>query len=304
MYLSPALYATLKLRSGVDIDSASQFIPFLAALEKMEQADMLVADASEARWIVDNLQSLLNRGAASLVQFRTETLIRAINERLMATYPLMSSLSMPLNQENIWEELQAAGYTRGPVLEHIQQQEQFQQYQSQQQQQRPQQPEQEQKDEQSHEHDEDEMADTAGRLLERVADNTSSKFQNSQFLELMRKLRDREVKVEGDKMVEVSAQSSSTPLQRESSPAPFQPAHASQRDQQSGASSAIPGIDPTILSHADIDFSLPVFSEEGHDEYAHIPVPAPLSHQSSGEPPTDEISGQCSYYNGHAAPQN
>jgi len=52
--------------------------------------------------------------------------------------------------------------------------------------------------------DDDAMAETAGHLLERVSDNTSEKFRKSQFLELMRRLRDREVRVEGDKMVEVS----------------------------------------------------------------------------------------------------
>ena len=34
--------------------------------------------------------------------------------------------------------------------------------------------------------------------------NQTDKFRNSQFLGLMRKLRDREVKVEGDKMVETN----------------------------------------------------------------------------------------------------
>lgn len=50
--------------------------------------------------------------------------------------------------------------------------------------------------------DDDAMAATAHELLEKVAHNQSDKFKNSQFLGLMRKLRDREVKVEGDKMVE------------------------------------------------------------------------------------------------------
>ncbi|KAJ9647868.1 hypothetical protein H2199_001644 [Coniosporium tulheliwenetii] len=50
----------------------------------------------------------------------------------------------------------------------------------------------------------DELAATAGQLLESVSSNTSKKFQESQFLQLMRRLRDREVRVEGDKMVEVS----------------------------------------------------------------------------------------------------
>ncbi|KAF2231505.1 hypothetical protein EV356DRAFT_506902 [Viridothelium virens] len=52
--------------------------------------------------------------------------------------------------------------------------------------------------------DADDLAATAAQLLESVADNQSAKFGNSKFLELMRKLRDREVRVEGDKMVDVN----------------------------------------------------------------------------------------------------
>ena len=52
------------------------------------------------------------------------------------------------------------------------------------------------------EHDDDALAMTAQELLEKVDHNQTEKFRNSQFLALMRKLRDREVKVEGDKMVE------------------------------------------------------------------------------------------------------
>ncbi|OQO12262.1 hypothetical protein B0A48_02903 [Cryoendolithus antarcticus] len=50
--------------------------------------------------------------------------------------------------------------------------------------------------------DDDALAATAQDLLEKVENNKSDKFQNSQFLNLMRKLRDREVKVRGDKMVD------------------------------------------------------------------------------------------------------
>jgi len=50
----------------------------------------------------------------------------------------------------------------------------------------------------------DELAQTAANLLERVSDNQTSKFKNSAFLGLMRQLADREVRVEGDKMVPVS----------------------------------------------------------------------------------------------------
>lgn len=59
-----------------------------------------------------------------------------------------------------------------------------------------------QESEQSTREDDDALAATAQELLEKVEHNQTDKFRNSQFLGLMRKLRDREVKVEGDKMVE------------------------------------------------------------------------------------------------------
>jgi hypothetical protein len=61
---------------------------------------------------------------------------------------------------------------------------------------------------QQHQDDPDAVARTAGQLLESVKDNQSDKFQKSQFLELMRQLRDREVRVEGDKIVGVQPEDS------------------------------------------------------------------------------------------------
>ena len=49
----------------------------------------------------------------------------------------------------------------------------------------------------------DDLALTAGKLLDSVQNNSSQKFQNSNFLALMRKLRDHEAVVEGDKIVQV-----------------------------------------------------------------------------------------------------
>lgn len=46
----------------------------------------------------------------------------------------------------------------------------------------------------------DDLARTAGQLLNSVKDNDSDKFQNSVFLQLMRQLRDKEVVVEGDQI--------------------------------------------------------------------------------------------------------
>ena len=46
----------------------------------------------------------------------------------------------------------------------------------------------------------DELARTAGHLLDNLRHEQSQKFQQSNFLELMRQLRDKEVMVEGDKI--------------------------------------------------------------------------------------------------------
>lgn len=56
--------------------------------------------------------------------------------------------------------------------------------------------------------DAEELARTAGQLLENVKGERSQKFQESNFLSLMRQLRDKEVRVEGDKLVDVSIPSS------------------------------------------------------------------------------------------------
>ncbi|KAI9262031.1 hypothetical protein BY458DRAFT_439385 [Sporodiniella umbellata] len=51
-------------------------------------------------------------------------------------------------------------------------------------------------------HDNDALARTAGMLLDSVDIESNPKFKNSQFMNLMRRLRDSEVKVEGNTMVE------------------------------------------------------------------------------------------------------
>lgn len=50
----------------------------------------------------------------------------------------------------------------------------------------------------------DKLARAAGELLEKVAHHEDRKFQDSNFLSLMRQLRDREVQVKGDMIVGVS----------------------------------------------------------------------------------------------------
>jgi hypothetical protein len=51
--------------------------------------------------------------------------------------------------------------------------------------------------------DPDALAHTAGQLLDSVSHETSEKFAQSSFLALMRRLRDREVVVEGENFIEV-----------------------------------------------------------------------------------------------------
>jgi hypothetical protein len=50
----------------------------------------------------------------------------------------------------------------------------------------------------------DELAKTAGQLLDYVRHDQSQKFKESNFLALMRQLRDREVIIDGDKIRQVS----------------------------------------------------------------------------------------------------
>ncbi|KAL8839487.1 MAG: hypothetical protein Q9170_001710 [Blastenia crenularia] len=59
-----------------------------------------------------------------------------------------------------------------------------------------------QRQERSDAQEADELSRTAGYLLENVKHDQSAKFQGSNFLSLMRQLRDKEVKVEGDNIVQ------------------------------------------------------------------------------------------------------
>jgi hypothetical protein len=251
------VYSAIQVWSETGLGRTEEAVAYLTNMASLEQSGKLVEDANEAKWIVDSLQRIVNRDAPQEVKTRAESLIKAINERLMSHYPL--GAKVPMSEEQVWRDLEAAGYMRTPEHERVEQQ-----------------PEQK-KDEQPPMHDDDEMAATAGRLLERVADNTSEKFQNSQFLELMRRLRDREVRVEEDKIVEVNSTPASTSTQ--------------QAQQSNQTSSQIPPIDPTILSHAATDFEMPLYPEQ--EQYATSPI--------TGEPivRTDEISEQFRSYNVH-----
>ncbi|KAF2030135.1 hypothetical protein EK21DRAFT_112242 [Setomelanomma holmii] len=263
----PAVYSAIQVWSETGLGRTEEAVTYLENMAHLEQSGKLVEDANEAKWVVDSLQRIVNRDAPQEVRTRAESLITAINERLMSQYPLGAKL--PVSEEQIWKELEAAGYLRTPPHERTEQQ--------------PEQQEEEEEEEKKKKkkkkkkpqmNDEDEMAATAGRLLERVAHDTSEKFQNSQFLELMRRLRDREVRVDDDKIVEINDQTSA-------------PQQASRPDD-----SQIPPVDATILSHAAIDFEMPLYEDpDQNQQYAANPV--------TGEPIpiTDEISEQFRAYN-------
>ena len=55
--------------------------------------------------------------------------------------------------------------------------------------------------------DDDDLSRVAGQLLDSVSHENSQKFQDSVFLQLMRKLRDKEVRVDGENFVEVGSES-------------------------------------------------------------------------------------------------
>jgi hypothetical protein len=65
-------------------------------------------------------------------------------------------------------------------------------------------PQSEKQDPQTRDRDASELARTAGQLLDSVRNEQSEKFAQSNFLALMRRIRDREVEVEGDEFREVS----------------------------------------------------------------------------------------------------
>lgn len=247
-----AIYAAIQVWSETGLGRTEEAVSYLDKMANFEQNGELIQDANEGTWIVDSLQRIVDRDAPLQIKTRAEELIKTINQRLMSQYPLGAQVSM--SEEGIWQELEAAGYMRTPELEHPTMAQV--------------QPEEQKEEQQPQRNDEDEMAETAGRLLERVADNTSEKFQNSQFLELMRRLRDREVKVQEDKIVEVDAAPQSNAQPPSSTNQPYSPVNTLNGPQttQSQANpqytSTIPAIDRHILDHAAMDFETPIYAPD------------------------------------------
>lgn len=232
----PAVYSALQVWSEMGLGRTEEAVTYLDNMLRWEQQGKLIEDANEAKWIVDSLRQIINRDAPQEIKSRSESLIKAINERLMSQYPL--DVNTPITNDPLWEEIEQAGYMRAP--EPLQQKQPTQ------------------KEDIPQRNDDDEMAATAGQLLEKVADNTSEKFQNSQFLNLMRRLRDREVRVEEDKIVEVDAQASPAPAQSSNTTTTIPP------QSHQSPSTQIPPVDPTILNHAATDFEMPIYTADDY----------------------------------------
>ena len=97
-------------------------------------------------------------------------------------------------------------------------------------------------EQQQQQHDDDALALTAQELLEKVEHNQTDKFKNSQFLSLMRKLRDREMKVEGNEMVSTNVRAAPFNPLTKATPRTLSPDSA----YVSGTSSPHPYINPYI----------------------------------------------------------
>ncbi|GME23107.1 hypothetical protein GTA08_BOTSDO05152 [Neofusicoccum parvum] len=106
--------------------------------------------------------------------------------------PDYSLASLYMNAlEKLQSEAKLTDLSPDPLLERVLNEMPVQQEQSAEQQQ-PEQPN----------NDDEELARTAGQLVDSVSHDTSQKFVQSRFLALMRQLRDHEVRVDGDKIVE------------------------------------------------------------------------------------------------------
>ncbi|WFD00825.1 hypothetical protein MYAM1_003578 [Malassezia yamatoensis] len=87
--------------------------------------------------------------------------------------------------------------------------------------------------------DADELAETASRLLHSVQDDASNKFQQSEFLNLMRKLRDRQAEVQGTSIVENGkGKSKDAPTQADLDAMIQQKIHTMQQDAPATSSAA------------------------------------------------------------------
>jgi hypothetical protein len=142
--------------------------------------NVLETETYEARVEEGDLDLEFQRERAEIEKSHAENLLRIKNQQ-DETFDILKRLeSDPVAEEMLREETDSAMYASDSEME-----------------------------EQKQEQDDDALAKTAQELLEKVEHNNTDKFRNSQFLSLMRKLRDREMKVEGNDMVETNVRATS-----------------------------------------------------------------------------------------------
>ncbi|RMZ69205.1 peroxin 20 [Pyrenophora seminiperda CCB06] len=253
-----AVYSAIQVWQETGLGHTSEALDYLAAMSSAEQTGSLVTDAHEAAWIVDSLRRVAEQDAAtSLVRERALGLVEKINARIMSQWPLGAMALAPLDKDvgAAWqEEISKEGLMLGMVSESFQERQE------------------EEKQEGGKDNVDDEMAQTAAQLLDRVKDNTSDKFANSNFLALMRRLRDREVRVEEDRIVEVGVAPNSNSQQPTTTASGSAGAGVGlglglgRVGEQGVEATRIPDIDPMILNHAATDFEHPLYSHDGDGE--------------------------------------
>ncbi|KAK5225853.1 hypothetical protein LTR47_002868 [Exophiala xenobiotica] len=119
--------------------------------------------------------------------------------------------------------------------------------------------------------DADELARTAGQLLRSVNSETSTKFQNSQFLDLMRRIRDREVEVQNNELQDVSTGASATATQPERQDEIHQ-----QQDQSSHFE--FPNMDAVYAPATNVGRNSP-YTNYGFDDDEYAPAPVAMQPQ-------------------------
>ncbi|KAJ4514877.1 hypothetical protein HRR83_003204 [Exophiala dermatitidis] len=128
--------------------------------------------------------------------------------------------------------------------------------------------------------DADELARTAGLLLNSVQHDTSSKFQNSQFLDLMRRIRDREIEVQNNDLQTVGgSHSNSQTLHNTQQQQQTHQPYTTQQDQDLTSHFQFPDMDavyaPDVAAHdTDPQYQHPLhrspFTTYGFDDDINI----------------------------------
>lgn len=181
------------------------------------QADALAAEIQAEREEIDAL--VAQKEAELNAQRHAQPQVNHL-----ADLDLSQAMEQDLTHEEPWPDTMATDYPRA-LMDELDQENLDRTYQQLQTDKDKQEPEQKG-------FTDEELARTAGALLDSVAHDTSTKFQESVFLQLMRRIRDHEVRVEGEHFVEVSNDLSLSSLDE---PSEQQPTSSSTSEENSQA---------------------------------------------------------------------